>query len=432
MEQNGNEIPGNTTEALPDGMPTGPDRRRANVRAVTQRAVLADNQNPDTGAGVNILAGMEKIRENMTSTDIRAETNALLNNLEGKDLSVWGINENGRDPDFDKLKPIYESLQATKRAAETGDSRRGRSILSIKGDNVAINRGLLETHFIELKKIAMPGDGLRGPQAEVKRKMLDNYWDTLLKFVSMNKDERMVMKTSVIYQDDALRTERTKKLCRDPENVKGAAKMVGVLGLGALLLLNGIRDYTAGRLSFVTAALLGMLFFLLKQDKKYGFLAGRDFNKAIGKDNFATGAEARTFAETVMRLSGEQKAHLQTMMAKRFKKLQKTDKDVTLEDLTNPKKSDGRPDNGKMIDPDLAQRFMKLSPKDALQLIGDLGGVAKKDIPIMGEYIGGYRELPKDAAVTLGDPNVQKQAESAAPGGVPTAPPPAESPKKAA
>lgn len=400
-------------ERLPESGRPG----QAEVRTVSRLRRAADS--PDAVGRNLALAGIPNERNSMTREDMLNRAKGILadldtrfnaNNLDQKD---W----NGRI-----LKRVYDALQATKLAAES-DRDSAKSVLGIdrRTKNVYIKRPMLDTLASELNKVT--GVGLPGPMGQKMSEMVTNGKQILLELAALNFNEEQNFGNSILYQDPEAARKFAKKFCRDPDNIKGASKMVLVLGLGAILLLNGIRDLTAGKLSWVTAVLLGIMFFLVKKDKKYAFLNERNFNDALGERNFQTGGEARSFAEEVMNLPTAQKSFLAAKMKERYHtgRLQPQQKQVELTDLTDPQRSNNRgPDARKAIPRPIAERFMAMSPEDAHILAQSLTSVSRTDSQLLLTYIEGSKraDVPKDLRNLARSPEARAQAEAAVPEGV--------------
>jgi hypothetical protein len=151
--------------------------------------------------------------------------------------------------------------------------------------------------------------------------------------------------------------------CTDPENAKGAVKILAMGGLALLLAINGVNNFRSGTFSIFTLALLGGLVALKGKDSKYDMLTGTGFT------NFSRDKLSRSDAQYIFSHPKERRA-----MIKYFEKKSRTKGEmITQEDV------DALTERGKGKTPvkkEIADIFLGMPSSHAYNYLKGLGKIS--------------------------------------------------------
>ncbi|MBM3230800.1 hypothetical protein FJZ28_00560 [Candidatus Peregrinibacteria bacterium] len=390
-------------EVRPERPPTFSTKPRVSVRSTQRRLGLAGQIE-----GGNPYAVIGNAPDTIfTPEHIFGRTSELLKSLSEPEVENWSKKS---------IENIYKSLLATQEFAEKGKSdpenrsNIGSSLLvwrpigPDKSPKLCVERAHLETLLVEL-------DNATGAPPELKEK-LKGMLSTIAGF---NELEHEWLQKSILYRDPEAARRFAERSCRDPENIKTAGKLTLMLALGALLILNGIKDFSRGSLSFVTLATLGGLWFLLKKDTKYGFLKASNFTPIMVK-YFTSEAEIKSFCNEYFAMTTKQKQFLTKQMSVRHH----DKKSLTEDKLTKPKKNpadespDAEVDETKAIPATIAQKMMAMSPEDGYVLANSLQGVKPTDYETMTDVLAKSRNatVRQELPTALGTNNEQMRTDA--------------------
>jgi hypothetical protein len=151
--------------------------------------------------------------------------------------------------------------------------------------------------------------------------------------------------------------------CTDPENAKGALKVLAMGGLAVLLAINGVNNFRSGTFSIFTLALLGGLVALKGKDSKYDMLTGTGFT------NFSRDKLSRSDAQYIFSHPKERRA-----MIKYFGNKSRTKGEmITQEDV------DALTERGKgktPVKPEIAAIFLGMPSSHAYNYLKGLGKIS--------------------------------------------------------
>lgn len=318
--------------------------------------------------------------------------------LESIELETWDK----------EIKKIYASLDATNEFLSTekeewmDKNNRGLhrvSLLFWNGDAVEVNNDILASHMIALTKIP--------PDVSPKLFELQR---TLQSINALNSTVDVNTFRNVMNSQPGYAQRYAEHFCRDPESVKGAAKVTLALVLGGIVLLNAFRAKNGGMPLFITLAGLGGIYLLMRSDKKYGMLQSPEFLGAI--QSFESPDDVRKFADQYFAMTSKQKRALKKQVTLRFDaSLGNKNAQVTLEALTEPKDKQGEIDDLKAVDPEVARRFMAMDPQTAYSFLIGLEQVKTGDRDAFAETLAALR-----------NPATRPDASAALAGAIPVQP----------
>ena len=150
--------------------------------------------------------------------------------------------------------------------------------------------------------------------------------------------------------------------CTDPENAKGALKVLAMGGLAVLLAINGVNNFRSGTFSVFTLALLGGLVALKGKDSKYDMLTGTGFT------NFSRDKLSRSDAQYIFSKGPERRA-----MIKYFGNKSRTGSEIiTQKDIDTLTKKDSTTP----VEPEIAAIFLGMPASHACNYLKGLGKIS--------------------------------------------------------
>ncbi len=362
-------------------------------RSSLQRAAFAHQMHADEPRNLAIQ-NMQERAQNRSPEEVQAAvqgvlTEQRLSELNPAGVRLWrsgghaivetthGYSETSGESEVRKVSEIYQRILTTSKWGLQKHSGK-KSYMGMHNGRYVIDRSLIESDLVYVsdeKRALIPEGGTPEvrKQFEERAELFHKYRMVLLELIQAAqspRDEQMFIRNNGSIAVDQIIEHN----CSDPENAKGAMKVLAIGALTLLFLGKALGDWNGNKVSVMTVVLLGGIMALVGKSSKMKYLTDSKF---LGMSR--------------ERLSGDKAKRLMSLPTKQRSALMKhfkQNKGVTLTSevmklVTEPK------DPAKRVPLEIAQIFEGMTGQVARNYLGAIEGMGKtKDKKMVIDFLG--------------------------------------------